>query len=156
VFALRGVDVRTLGSESGIKTYVEAGTDFLVLRTMGEMDGVIAFCDQNIQKIDEALKALAGKLKAGAPLPPAMKQPMVKALEKKRDLKLRMATVLAKRADLKKVSLEKERCFVKVKDTCFLDVNIKIKEFKMLVAKSRDNVRFYDDRKTGEIGVGAY
>jgi uncharacterized protein len=156
VFALRGVDVRTLGSETGIKTYVEAGTDYLVLRTMGEMDGVIAFCKQNIQKINEALKALAGKFNTGAPLPQAMKQPMVKALEKKRDLERRMASVLAKRADLKKASLEKERCFVKVKDTCYPDVSIKVKEIKTVVTKSRDNVRFYDDRKTGEIGVGAY
>jgi uncharacterized protein (DUF342 family) len=156
VFALRGIDVRTLGSESGIKTHIEAGTDYLVLRTLNEMDGVISFCEQNIRKIDEALKALAVKLKPGAPLPQAMKQPMVKALEKKRDLERRMATVQAKRADLRKASLEKDRCFVKVKDTCHPDVSITIKELKTVVAKSRDHVRFYDDRKTGEIGVGAY
>jgi uncharacterized protein (DUF342 family) len=156
VFALRGIDIRTLGSETGIKTYVEAGTDYLILRTMGEMDGVIAFCEQNIHKIDEALKALAGKLKSGAPLPQAMKRPMTKAIEKKRDLELRMASVLAKRADLQKASLEKDRCFVKIKDACYTDVSIKIKELKTIVAQARTHVRFYDDRKTGEIGVGAY
>jgi uncharacterized protein len=156
VFALRGIDVRTLGSESGIKTYMEAGTDFLVLRTMGEMDGVIAFCEQNIHKIDEALKALAVKFKPGAPLPPAMKQPMAKALEKKRDLERRMTTVQAKRSDLQKASLEKDRCFVKVRDACYSDVSIKIKELKTIVTQVRMHVRFYDDRKTGEIGVGAY
>lgn len=156
VFTLRGVDAKSIGSEAGVKTYVESGTDYLVMRTVGELDTAIAFCEQHTRKIDETLKMIVGKIGPGAVMPPAMKQPMLKALQKKRDLQQRTTIMQAKRADLKKIALGKESCFVKVKGTCYSDVTIKIKELKTTVTTAREHVRFYDDKKTEEIGVGAY
>jgi uncharacterized protein (DUF342 family) len=64
--------------------------------------------------------------------------------------------MIAKRNDLSQQSQERDVCCIKVKQTCYPDVCIKIKEYKTLVSKPRDNVRFYEDRKAGEIAVGAY
>jgi hypothetical protein len=156
VFALRGVDARTIGSESGAKTHIEAGTDYLVMRTIGEMESVIVFCEQNVRKIEDALKAVAGKLGPGGAMQPAMQHPLLKAIEKKRELLQRMAMMQAKRSDLQKASLESGPCYIKVRDTCYPDVSIKIRELKTVLTVPRQHVRFYDDTKAGEIAIGAY
>jgi hypothetical protein len=87
---------------------------------------------------------------------PAMQQPLLKAIEKKRDLLQRMAMMQAKRSDLQKASLESGPCYIKVRDTCYPDVNIKIRELKTVLTVPRQHVRFYDDTKAGEIAIGAY
>jgi uncharacterized protein (DUF342 family) len=156
VSAQRGLDVRILGSETGVKTFVEAGTNYLVMRKISELDAVIDFCEKNIAKIEDSLKVLYGRLQAGQTLDKGMKQVVFKALEKKKDLEQRRAVMLAKRTDLYEQSREIDSCYVKVKQTCYPDVYIKIKEYKTLVSKPRDNVRFYEDRKAGEIAVGVY
>jgi hypothetical protein len=156
VFAQRGIDVRVLGSETGVKTFVEAGTNFLVMRKMAELDAAVEFCRTNIDKIEDSLKALDGRAKEGRTLEPGMKRVVDKALEKKKELEQRRAVMIAKRNDLSQQSQERDVCCIKVKQTCYPDVCIKIKEYKTLVSKPRDNVRFYEDRKAGEIAVGAY
>ena len=156
VFALGGIDVKVLGSENGIKTGVEAGTDFLVMRTVKEMDGVIAFCEENIRKIDDSLKFLNMKLDPGEPIPQALRQPMKKAMTKRRDLEKRKTMVGVKKSDLQKNSMEKGPCFIKVKDTCYTDVKIRIKELFTNVAMARQRVRFFCDERLKEIGAGVY
>lgn len=156
VFALGGIDVRVLGSENGIKTSVEAGTDFLVMRTIKEMDDVISFCEENIRKIDDSFKYLNAKLDPDRPIPAVLKQSMKKAMGKRRDLEKRKAMVGVKRADLLNNAMEKGPCFVKVKDTCYTDVKIRIKEFFTHIAMSRQRVRFFSDEKLKEIGTGVY
>ncbi|NLD93427.1 MAG: DUF342 domain-containing protein [Fibrobacter sp.] len=156
VYALRGIDVRSLGSENSTKTYVEAGTDYLILRMVKEMNVVVEFCEQNVRKINEALKTLATKLASGTELTPTLRSSMQKALDKKRDLEHRKKRVISKRNDLQKAALEKDRCYVKVKDTCYADVTIKIKEFRILVSKERDHVKFFDDLKAGDIVTSSY
>ncbi len=156
IFAQLGIDVRILGSESGVKTFVEAGTNFLVMRKIAELDAAIEFCSKSVNKIEESLKALYDRVKAGRTLERGMKNVVAKALEKKKDLEQHRDVMLAKRTDLSAQSREKDLCYVKVKQTCFPDVLIKIKEYKTIISKPRDNVRFYEDRKAGEIAAGAY
>lgn len=156
VFALRGIDVKNLGSENGAKTYIEVGTDFLVLRKIREMDEVIAFCEKNVDKITGALRTIVGKLLPGNELPAHMKQPMAKAIEKKHDLEQKMLTMRAKRSDLQCTFVEMGTCFVKVKDTCFTDVTIKVRDPKLLVNRVMKGVRFFEDRKSGIVKANSY
>jgi uncharacterized protein len=156
VFAQRGIDVRVLGSENGVKTFIEAGTNYLVIRRISELDAAIEFCERNILKIDDCLKTFYGRMKSGQPMTDATKQVIAKTLEKKKDLEQRRAVMFAKRTDLFAQSRERDACFVKVKQICFPDVTIKIKEYKTVVSKTRENVRFFEDRKTEAIAVGAY
>jgi uncharacterized protein (DUF342 family) len=156
VFALRGIDVKALGSETGVKTTVDAGNDYLVLRRLAEIDIVIEFCKKNIRKIEESLRPLLNKIKSGEDLSSGMKGMIAKALEKKKSLDHQLVIMIAKRSDLYEQSQEKDVCYVKVSQACYPDVMIKIKEFKKSVTAVRENVRFYEDRKTGEIAVGAY
>ena len=156
VFALRGIDVKNIGSENETKTYVESGTDYLVMRTINEMDGVIAFCEQNVRKIENTLEGISDKLGSGVPIQPSMKPLMRKALDKKRDLEKRIALLQAKRSDLHRASLEKDTCSVKVRDVCFPKTSLKIKELRTVVTNQYKHVRFYDDPKTGEIVAGSF
>jgi hypothetical protein len=156
VFAQRGIDVRVLGSENGVKTFIEVGTNYLVMRRISELDAAIEFCERNLTKIDDCLKTFYGRMKSGRPLDDATKQIVAKTLEKKKDLEQRRTVMLAKRTDLFAASRERDACFVKVKQICFSDVTIKIKEYKTVVSKMRENIRFFEDRKAETIAVGAY
>jgi uncharacterized protein (DUF342 family) len=156
VFAQRGIDVRILGSENGVKTSVEVGTNYLVMRRISELDIAIEFCEKNILKIDDCLKTFYSRMKSGQPLTDSTKQVITKTLVKKQDLEQRRTVMFAKRTDLFEQSRERDVCFVKVKQTCFPDVMIKIKEYKTAVSKARENVRFFEDRKAEAVAVGAY
>jgi hypothetical protein len=156
VFAQRGIDVRVLGSENGVKTSAEAGTNYLILRRISELDTALEFCERNVLKIDDSLKTFYSRMKSGQPLSDGTKQVIAKTLQKKKDLEQRRAIMFAKRTDLFEQSRERDACFVKVKQTCFSDVTVKIKEYKMVVSKERNNVRFFEDRKSETIAVGAY
>jgi uncharacterized protein len=156
VFAQRGIDVRVLGSENGVKTSAEAGTNYLVVRKISELDAAIEFCERNILKIDDSLKTFYSRMKSGAPMNDGTKQVVAKTIEKKKDLEQRRTIMFAKRTDLFEQSRERDACFVKVKQTCFADVTIKIKEYKTLVTKERNNVRFFEDRNAEAIVAGAY
>jgi uncharacterized protein len=156
LYAQKGVDVISLGSENGIKTFVDAGTDYLVQRRISEIDEAIKFCRNNAAKIEDSLKTLAARAKSNAQLPEAMKLVVVKALEKKKELDQHLTVMLAKRADLCEQAQDPDPCFIKVRQCCFPDVTIKIKENKMVVPQPRNNVRFYEDSEEGGIAVGAY
>jgi hypothetical protein len=156
VYALKGIDAVSLGSENGIKSFVDIGTDYLVRRRIAEIDEAIDFCRQNTAKIEDSLKTLAVSVKPNVQISDAMKQVIEKALAKKKDLEQRMTIMNAKRSDLHEQGQNPEICFLRVKYRCYPDVTIKIKEHKMVMSKSRDHVQFYEDREAGEIAVGAY
>jgi uncharacterized protein len=156
VFAQRGIDVKSLGSETGVKTSIDAGNDYLILKKLAELDQAIEFCKKNIRKIEETLLPLFNKIKSGESLPESMKPMIAKAIEKKKNLGRQQEIMIAKRSDLYKQSQEKDACYIKVSQNCYPDVTIKIKEYKKVIPAVRGNVRFYEDKKTGEIAVAAY
>jgi uncharacterized protein (DUF342 family) len=156
VFALRGLDVKVLGSETGVKTLIDAGNDYLVMRRLSELDTAIAFIRNNLRKIEESLRPVFTKLKAGEPLPASIKPLVAKAIEKRKDLELQVSVMSAKRLDLLGQLQEPGSCFIKVSQTCHADVVIKIRELRKSVTSDRENVRFYEDKKNNEIAVAAY
>ena len=141
---------------TGVKTFVEAGSNFLMMRKISELDQAIDFCEKNVAKIESSLKALHARMKEGKALDEGLKEVVPRAVEKKKNLEWRRAVMLARRADLQAQAREKETCNVKISQTCHQDVLIKIKDFKTVVTKPRSKVRFYEDRKAGEIAAGAY
>ena len=84
VYAQRGIDVKALGSETGVKTMVDAGNDYLVLRRLAEIDHAMEFCKKNIRKIEESLRPLLDKIKSGEGISSGMKGMISKALEKRK------------------------------------------------------------------------
>ncbi|MBN1577115.1 MAG: DUF342 domain-containing protein [Chitinispirillaceae bacterium] len=156
IFAQRGIDVKVLGSETGVKTFVEAGTNYLIMRKISELDETIDFCEKNVAKIESSLKELHTRIKEGQKLDEGLKQVVSKALEKKDEIEQQRSVMLSRRSDLQAQSRENETCYVKISQTCYQDVFIKIKEYKTLVTKPRGNVRFFEDRKNGQLAAGAY
>jgi uncharacterized protein (DUF342 family) len=156
VFAQRGLDVKIIGSETGVKTLIDTGNDYLVLRRLSELDQVIEFCKTNIHKIEESVRPFLSRIKAGETVAPAMKGILSKAVEKKKALDRQLEIMLAKRSDLSEQSKDGDAAYVKVSALCYTGVMIKIKDFKKNVTAVRENVRFYEDKKAGEISVSAY
>lgn len=155
-FVQRGADVKTLGSENGIRTVVEVGTDYLVRRKIGELDEVVRFCSDNIAKIDTSLRGAHRMVKSGGSLPKDKAALIKKVLAKKKELEERRERVLVTRSDLEKRLREQDSCILKVGKTCYPDVFVKIRGAQMLVTQERNNIRFYDDRAEGTIKTGPY
>jgi uncharacterized protein (DUF342 family) len=155
-YAQRGVDVKTLGTENGIRTIVEAGTDYLVRRTIGELEEVIRFCDENIRKIEISLQGVRRMIRSGTSLPAAKAALVKKVLAKKQELEGRRTRVTVKRGDLEKRLHEQDICNVKVSLVCHPDVVVRIRGAQMPLHRPREAVRFYEDRGEGMVKTGPY
>jgi uncharacterized protein (DUF342 family) len=126
------------------------------MRRLSELDTAINFNKNNLRKIEESLRPVFTKIKAGEALPASIKPLVAKAIEKRKSLELQITVMSAKRLDLQGQLQEAGSCFVKVSQTCYSDVVIKIRELRKSVTSVRENVRFYEDKKTNEITVAAY
>ena len=147
VYALRGVDVMTLGSAGGAKTTVTAGSDYLVKRKMVELDTAAAFCGENIEKIDRALKPVLAAAKANTDNIQGRNAVIRKTLKKRAELEEQLRIIKAKRAHLEEQLFAENACFVKVSMICHPDVFINIRKLKMRVTVRREHVRFYEDAR---------
>jgi len=151
VYAQKGLDVRTLGSDAGIKTFVEAGTDFLVRKKIVELEDVIKFTEGNIQKIDFSLLPV---LELAKTKPEALKDKkglIDKIIEKKGVLEKQRAGLLAKMAVLEERMTDKEAITIRVGDTCHSDVSVKIRESRMTLTRELTKVIFYEDTENKEV-----
>jgi uncharacterized protein (DUF342 family) len=156
VSAQRGLDVAALGSPSGAKTYVTAGSDFLVNRKIDELEKVLGFCEENIRKIDLALKPVLARAKQSPDEMRGKKAVIEKTIAKRTELCGEQRIMKAKRAHLQQQLHDEGVCFVRVSRICYSDVFITIKGIKMHVARQRENVRFYEDAREGVIKTGSY
>lgn len=155
-FALRGFDIKLLGSEQGVKTYVEAGTDFIAQKKITEFMEVAKSLSVNLKKIDDTLKTVSAAFKNNPALAVSRKPLVVKALEKRNEIDMNLKLIEAKVSQLKEASTCPEACFIKVFDTCYSDVTIKIKKLHTTIVKPRSNVKFYEDIEAERIGCRFY
>jgi uncharacterized protein (DUF342 family) len=155
-FARRYIDVLSIGSHSGTKTYVTAGTDFLVRKKIKEIDAAIEFYADNLKKIDAMLKPALELLKSDPENPRYNKTIIQNTIQKRKELKTQQLVMEAKRKNLYEQMNVEGVCYIKVKHACYADVNISIKDLKHPNTMIRENVRFYEDRKDSEIKVGPY
>jgi uncharacterized protein (DUF342 family) len=156
LYALKGIDVRSLGSEQGVKTYVEIGTDFLVLKKISELNQILTLLTENLNKIDQTLKTVSAALKKAPSLLTSRKPLIAKALAKRKEIENNKNVLQIKIDQLKAQSQYCEPCFAKVMDTCYSDVTVKIRNYHTTVTKSRCNIRFYEDTEAGRIGCKFY
>lgn len=155
-YALRGFDVKSLGSEQGVKTYVEAGTDFIARKKINEFMKVADLMSANLKKIDDTLKTVSVAFKSNPALAASRKPLVVKALEKRAEIDMNLKLINAKITQLIETSVYSEACFVKVLQTCYSDVLIKIRKLHTTIVKPRSNVKFYEDTEGGRIGCRFY
>jgi uncharacterized protein (DUF342 family) len=155
-YALRGFDVKSLGSEQGVKTFVEAGTDYIAQKTITEFTEITKLMSANLKKIDDTLKTVSVAFKNNPALAVARKPLVVKALEKRNEIDMNLKLIDAKISQLKESSTCTDPCFVKVFETCHSDVTIKIKKYQTTIVKPRSNVKFYEDSEAGRIGCRFY
>jgi hypothetical protein len=156
VYAQRGIDVKDLGSSNETRTFVEVGTDFLVRRKIKQLEQIMDFCIQNNEKIDQVLKPLVDTMKKN---PGALKEKssiIKQCIQKKKELQVRKRDMNIRRKQLLEQLKEKDVCFIKVKKNCYPYVTIKIKEHRMFIKRRYQNIRFFENRKEGEIGIGPY
>lgn len=154
--AQQGADTKVLGSAGGTKTYVNAGTDYLVQRKIREVDDSIGFCEQNMDKIDKVLKPVLELSRTNPALVASKKEMIQRTLEKRKELQHNRDIMVAKRFQLHEQLNTAEICFIKVNQICYSDVFIRIRNAKLRVSREMQNIRFYEDQNEGVIKTGAY
>jgi len=150
-YAQKLIDLKSLGSPAGTKTYVELGTDFLLKRRISEIDEIISFCQQNITKLDNSLKFVILDAQKNKDLLISKKSIIKKAIDKKKELETRLKIISMKKYDLEKQQFNKDECIIKIRDNCYPDVIIRIREGKLKNDTKRMNIMIYFDRTTDEI-----
>jgi uncharacterized protein len=138
--ALDGVEAKTLGSESCTKTKIIAGNDFLVQKTIEEIQKAMDFYTVNIMKIDNVLRPLIVALRKGKELKKERNEKLTPVLEKRRKLKNRLTVMESKRSGLEKQLRIGNNPSVRVRDTVFPDVIVKIKDATIQFREPRKNV----------------
>lgn len=155
-YAQRSIDLKHLGSPAGTKTYVEAGTDYLLKRKIAELDDIIQFCTQNIAKIDLSLKSVAQDALKNKDILSAKHNLIKKAIDKKHELENRLKLLFVKKNDLQDQLFIKDTCSIKIKGDCFADVTMKIRDKKLKTDKLRFNITVLDDRNSDSLVITAY
>ena len=79
-----------------------------------------------------------------------------KAIDKKIELENRLKIVTARRNDLSQQLFTSDTCFIKVKDNCYPDVLIKIRDKKMKLDKMRTFITIKDNRASDTLEFSPY
>jgi len=154
--ALDGIEVKTLGSESCAKTKIIAGNDFLVQKTIEEIQKAMDFYKKNINKIDTVLRPLVIALRKGKELKKERNGKLSPVIDKRRKLKKRLAVMEARHRELEKQLQNPSDPSVKVRDTIFPDVTVKIKDATIQFREPRKNVTIRYSAKGNDIVIGPY
>jgi uncharacterized protein (DUF342 family) len=83
VNALCGVEARTIGTGFGTKTEIAVGKDFLIQKTVEELNTAVDFQCNNLQKIDKVLMPLLEMVKKGIALDVEKKDKLKLIIEKR-------------------------------------------------------------------------
>jgi uncharacterized protein (DUF342 family) len=155
-YAQKSIDLKHLGSPAGTKTYVEAGTDYLLKRKLVELDDIIQFCEQNIAKIDQSLKSVAHDAIKNKEILSTKQNLIKKAIEKKAELENRLKIISIRKADLQDQLFIKDTCFIKIRDNCYTDVTIKIRDKKIKTDTRRSNITIQNERCSDSLVITSY
>ena len=156
VYARRIIDAVVIGSPAGTATSVSVGTDYLIRKSIVELDEVITFCEMNIKKIDMALRPVLEKMKKNPGDAGIGKEVINRTFEKREELVHKRELLHAKREHLSESLLVEGPCFIRTRRTCHTDVRLRIRNARLCLKADRENVRFYEDPETNELKTAPY
>ncbi|MBD3343909.1 MAG: DUF342 domain-containing protein [Chitinivibrionales bacterium] len=156
VCALNAVRARTIGSEYGVRTAVEAGTDYQARKMGEELDRSARFCGDNIKKIDDVFLSLKAMVKKGVSLGPDKKSRVAQIRKKRSQLKKYREVMEWKKKELEKHSHTNTMAVICIEDKIFADVMLKIIDKKLLIHNTISHICFRYDNKKDRIMQGEY
>jgi uncharacterized protein (DUF342 family) len=156
VNALGGVEAKILGSKSGAKTRIVIGSDFLVQKTIEELDKVLFFYQMSLTKFENTLKPLINSLHQGLRLNKDQRQRFIPIIAKRRKLKKQLAAVKQKHVALEN-KIHVNGCpTVRVHDVLYPDVVITIKNRTKCFTEPLLCTVIRADSNNGDLVVGRF
>lgn len=151
VCAMNGIDAKIIGSQYGTKTTVEVGKDYLVQKKIQEIEKAIQFCIDNVKKIDSSLLSIHDCMKKGLVLSPDKLQKVKAVQEKRAELVKHKEIMQWKKKELEKKAVSNTFAVIRIEDTIYTDVVIKIDSQVMTVKTDANRVKFHLDSKKEKI-----
>jgi len=156
VNALKNIEAAKIGSESGAKTVIIAGQDFLIKKMKNQYNETTEFLSRNIDKIAAILKPLLDAIKNGARLNEEQKQKVNQISKKYKELTKNLSIIEAKKKQLERGVQCNDAAIIKVFKFMYSDVTITIKDISLQTREVFQSSKFFINRKTGIIERGPY
>jgi uncharacterized protein (DUF342 family) len=122
----RGLDVKILGSKTGVRTLAAAGVDFVVKRNLQQLAGQHAELQEATLKVDRMLKSLQ-ELSGRAALPPSKVETLRIILGKRKLMAKTLHAVKVRIAELKRSLENAGPVAIKVQEAAFPEVTVAIR-----------------------------
>ncbi|MBD3320687.1 MAG: DUF342 domain-containing protein [Chitinivibrionales bacterium] len=154
--ALDSIHTRNIGSEYGVRTFIEAGNDYLAKKAGEEIDKSTQFCSNNIKKIDDVFLSLKAMIEKGVELSQDKKN-TISHIQKKRSYLIKYReTMKWKKKKLQEQSHRNPTAAICIENTLFADVILKILDKKMTIHTATAHVCFRYNAEKDRIVQSAY
>jgi hypothetical protein len=146
--ALRGIEARHIGSSQGAKTRCIVGNDYLIRKKIKELEDIITFMRKSVKKLDDILVPVIKALKKGVPLGDDKKRKIRQVQAKRQRMLTHIKTLKWKISELEKIEPKHLRCEIRVRDTVYPDVVLKIRDRTKRITSEHTKEKFYYNPKT--------
>jgi uncharacterized protein len=144
--AANGLEARSLGSHTGVRTLVAAGVDFVVKRNLQQLTNHHLDLQEAALKVDRMLKSLL-ELSGREVLPPSKVENLRIIAEKRTHMAKTLHAVQTRIAELKAALENEGQVFIRVSGTAFPEVTLAIRGKHLQVKETFNRSVFKLDDK---------
>jgi len=156
VYAMEGIDAKIIGTDLGAKTEVVVGNDYLLQKTANELKKTIEIYVENQKKIDTVLLPFINKIKNNIAIAMDKKDRLSIIIQKRKKIIKNINMLQCKLKHVESQISTDVSATIKVNETIFADVLVRIRDRSKKIFEKMNHVCFYYDKKNKEITTKPY
>lgn len=156
VYAMEGIEAKNIGTDFGAKTEVVVGNDYLLQKTANELKKIIEIYVENQKKIDTVLLPFINKIKNNIAIAMDKKDRLSIIVQKRKKIIKNISMLEYKLKHVESQISTNVSAIIKVNETIFADVVVRIRDRSKKIIEKMNHVCFYYDEKNKEITTRPY
>lgn len=156
VNALCGIEAKTIGNVIGTKTEIVVGNDFLMQKTTMEIRKTLKIYKDNLQKIDTVLSPIMKHIQNRIPISMEKKNRLMMIVGRRKQIKKNMEIMNWKLKDIEERVHADITAVVKVSDTMFPDVTVRINDRVKVITEPCHHITVYYNKLNQELDIGPF